>query len=303
MQVKAPPIQWLPVFEAAARNLSFKLAADELCVTPPAISQQIKSLEAYLGIPLFERSTRRLRLTAAGEHYYAAARQIIRTHQQSYRELERLFKYPVLLVSAPLFITQELLIPNYLSFRDYAPNIDLRLSTGNDFVDFETQPVDAAIRFGRGQWPGVQARLLQRVEPCLVCSPAYLNKRGIDLAQTIDLSLLQKQVLLTIGDTFTEWKMLFPELREADRIVCDSYFSIIKSAQEGLGIAVGILPVISRQLREGSLVRLNSAHQSADLAYWLVVPERATERPGIEPFYRWLKDLFERFAQTHVVSA
>ena len=116
-----PPIQWIPVFEAAARFRHFRKAADYLSVSPPAVSQQIKALETYLGIKLFRRNGPRLELTAAGAFYYEAARKTVSAHRQGFNEFDRRFNQRALRLSTPLFIAQELLISFSNFFREVDP--------------------------------------------------------------------------------------------------------------------------------------------------------------------------------------
>lgn len=293
MLQKPPPIQWLPVFEAAARLLNFKQAAEELCVSPPAVSQQIKVLEKYLGVELFNRSAKKLRLTDAGEFYYQHSQDIIKRHLKSYREFERKFRYPVLHVSAPIFIAQELLIPNYTSFKEYASGVELRLSTGNEYVDFDNDNLDAALRFGQGHWPELDCRFVRDVEVKLVCSPSYLKQHGLNNESFISPRDLNKHVLLTVFEGLRDWKSFLPGVDGENKIICDSYFAMVRSAEEGLGIGIGLSPAINRRIRDGKLVVLSTAPIETDYAYWLVAPKTGADVGHIDGLYRWVKTLFD----------
>ena len=233
MQQKSPPIQWLPVFEAAARHLNFKKAAEELCVTPPAVSQQIKVLEEYLGVSLFDRSGRKLRLSSAGELYYRSTSDIIKRHNKGYRELERRYCNPMLQISAPIFVAQELLIPNYTKFKDYASNVELRITTGNEYVDFDDEPADVALRFGQGSWPDLECRLVSDVQVKLVCSQAYLDAHDMSVDDFLDKDELEKHVLISLYEGLQDWNSFYGDINPASKIVCDSYFSSVRSAEEG----------------------------------------------------------------------
>lgn len=293
MNKSPPPIQWLPVFEASARLLSFKRAAEELCVTPPAVSQQIKILEAYLGVVLFDRSGRKLRLTAPGEHYFGIASAVLNRHQEGYREFERRFHQALLQISAPIFIAQELLIPNFSDFKNHAPEAELRILTGNDLVDFDTTPVDAAIRFGDGEWPDLNKRLLSEVTLSLVSSDAYLHKQGLDRDSYFDAQRVQDQVLISLYEDIRDWTTLFPEIEPQRTIVCDSYFAASRLAEEGQGIMVGLLPIIKRLIKSGRLCPLLGPPLETNYSYWLVTPKRKSGDPNVDAFFRWSKQLFE----------
>ncbi len=288
-----PPIQWLPVFEACSRLLSFKLAAQELCVSPPAVSQQIKVLEEYLGMSLFDRSQRTLRLTQAGEYYAKVAQDVIGRHISGYQEFERTFQTQTVQVSTPIFIAQELLIPNYMSFKHVAPDLELRIVTGNDYVDFDIEPVDAAIRFGAGNWSGLTQRLLCEVGLQLVCSQQYLLDNKLSAKDFLPREVLHEQVLLSLFEDLKDWHTLLPDLSSPKKIICDSYLSAITSAQEGLGIAVGLTPVINRLVNTGRLVALSVEPATTDLAYWLVSPASRDNDKRIQSFYSWVKPLFD----------
>jgi len=293
MQQKPPPIQWLPVFEAAARLLNFKKAAEELCVTPPAVSQQIKVLEEYLGVTLFDRSGRKLRLSQAGEFYYRAASDIIKRHAKGYRELERKFCNPILQISAPIFIAQELLIPNYMKFKEFAPKVELRITTGNEYVNFDDEPTDVALRFGKGSWPDLECRFVSDVDIKLVCSQKYLDNHDLQVDDFLTKEVLEKHVLISLYENLQDWKNSYPGIQTQQKIVCDSYFSAVRSAEEGLGIAVGLAPVINRTIRDGRLLNLNSDAVNTDYAYWLVAPKHSAASAHFEALYRWISSLFE----------
>ncbi|MCG8667989.1 MAG: LysR substrate-binding domain-containing protein [Pseudomonadales bacterium] len=288
---QTPPIQWLPIFEAAASQLSFKKAADQLHVTPPAVSQQIKSLEQWLGVQLFERHARRLSLTAEGEFYLQIARKVMQSHKQGYLEFQRRFHNTSLHVSAPLFVTQEILIPNYLSFNDYSPATELRIEARMSLVDFDVEPMDAAIRFGNGDWPGLDCRRLCHANIVPVCSERYLQANSIK-----DIDELLNHRLIYSSPEMRDWSPLFPQLAEIEhsKLVCDSYLSAIKSASEGLGIALALLPATNQWINDGRLVLPLDFNVATDSGYWVVAPQRDSQSQVVDAFYQWSKSLFDK---------
>lgn len=292
MKQKAPPIQWLPVFEAAARHMNFKKAATELCVSPPAVSQQIKVLEEYLGINLFDRSSRKLKLTKAGEFYYQSTMEIIKRHQNSYREFERKFCHPTLQISSPIFIAQELLIPNYARFKEYAPNLELRITTGNEYVDFENESADAALRFGIGDWPQLETRFVSNVDVKLLASQHYLDQCRLSADDLLEQKDIEQQVIISLYDDLRDWRATFPDFKPKQKIICDSYFSAIRSAEEGLGIAVGLLPMVNQRIRDNKLKPLKTRPLTTRYAYWLVAPKASADTREFEALYSWIRDLF-----------
>ena len=285
----------MPVFEAAARHNSFKKAAEDLSVTPSAISQQIKALEEYVEVDLFDRTERQFKLTNAGKLYYEIAKNIVNCHTKGYEEFEQNVRRPIFRVSAPLFIAQELLIPNYESFRELEEEIDLRLITGVDYVDFDTEAFDAAIRFGEGYWPDLNVRLLCDIEVCLVCNHTYLTKNNLKQEELLNIEELNHHLLLSTSGDLNDWKRIDRCINSKDRVVFDSYASILKSAQQGLGIAYGFLPVIQPLLDNQSLIRLNTGIINSNVAYWLVAPKNSTKAQNLNQFFQWAKSLFANY--------
>ncbi len=290
---KPPPIQWLPVFEAAARLLNFKEASEELCVSPSAVSQQMKILEEYLGVSLFDRSTRKLRLTDAGQFYYQYVEKIIKTHVNGYRHFERKYRHPTLQLNAPIFAAQELLIPNYPYFSQYSPGVDLRITTGNKIIDFESEPIDAALRFGTGNWPGLDCRFIIDVEPRLICSPQYLQQHALNPDCLLTQEDLEQHTLLSVFEDLSDWQDLLTHVEPSKKIVCDSYLSVIRATEEGLGIGIGLKPVVNHLVDNQRLVFLNTNPMSTDYSYWLVAPHNRANPDQINALYQWLKSLFD----------
>lgn len=289
-QRRAPPIQWLLVLDAVASSLSFKNAADQLSVSPPAVSQQIKSLEELLQVPLFERKARSISLTPAGEFYSAIAADLARTHRQGHLEFVRRFQNPSLHVSAPLFIAQEFMIPNYLSFKEYLSDIELRIEARSSYVDFNHEPLDAAIRYGDGSWPELDCRLLCQTQIAPVCSPAYAAANSF-----VEVSELRQHKLISPTTDLTQWSLLLgkPVDQQADILVCDSYLAAIKAASEGLGITLALLPSTNAWVNDGRLVLPFDVQIPTAHGYWMVSPKHGHRTREVDAFYRWACALFE----------
>ena len=284
---QTPPIQWLPVFEAAATELSFKKAAEQMHVTPPAVGQQIKALEDWLGVPLFERRPRSLTLTPEGEHYLSVAREVLQAHKRGYMEFKRRFQNSSFNISTSLFIAQEVLIPNYLSFADFYPDTELRIEARMSLADFDSDTIDAAIRFGAGQWPATQARKLCDVKVAPVCSPDYLKENPIT-----DIQNLDQHRLIYSSAQLEEWHFLLGD-KPHQKLVCDSYMAAMKAASEGVGIALGIFPVSNNWLNKGLLTMPFPALVPTPYGYWVCTPEQRSH-PASEAFYDWAKQLFDQ---------
>ena len=175
MTARLPSLNGLRAFEAAARHLSFTQAASELNVTQTAISHQIKRLEEELGIPLFIRQNRALTLTPQAKDYLPGIRAAFNDLRLATDRLLRKDDDHVLTVSTLASLAAKWLLPRLTAFQEAHLGIDVRITTSTSLVDFQRDDVDAAIRYGRGQWPGVRSDWLMADELFPVCSPALLQ--------------------------------------------------------------------------------------------------------------------------------
>ena len=292
MQSKnAPPIQFIPVFECAARHLSFKLAANELSVTAPAVAQQVKAFEQWLGRPLFFRHTRALSLTEEGEFYYKVAQETVRIHRRGYVEYVRSFEKKSLTISAPYFVAQELLMPHYLRFSDYCPNTELRIETRMSYVDFESESTDAAVRFGDGNWPELNKQLLAKATVAPVFGPSYEYKNDFS-----DLSQLHQHRLIYADPEMRDWGPLFwPEntKQRFDNIICDSYIATVNAAADGLGVALGIFPTLNVWVNSERLLMPFAEQIEIDKGFWLVSPKDNQASKQLEGLFNWVESIFD----------
>ncbi len=286
-----PPIQYVPVFEAAARHLSFKLAAQELCVTAPAIAQQVKAFEHWLGRPLFNRHTRALSLTPEGLYYYELAQKTMKSHCLGHLDYQKQFEKKSLTVSAPYFVAQELLMPNYLKFSDYCPGTELRIETRMSYVDFDSETIDAAVRFGDGQWPNLECDLLANASVAPVCGFNYeFNDEFSEIAR------LYEHRLIYAEPEMSDWgKTFWPtgSIQKFDNIICDSYIAAINAAADGLGVAMGIFPTLNSWINNKRLMMPFEHQIEIDRGYWLVSPKQEKETEEMTGLTRWIEDIFK----------
>src|SRR5689334_21182553 len=175
MTARLPSLNGLRAFEAAARHLSFTLAASELNVTQTAISHQIRRLEEELGMRLFIRKNRALALTPQARDYLPGVRAAFNDLRLATDRLLRKDDDKVLTVSTLASLAAKWLLPRVTAFQEVHPGIDVRITTSTALVDFRNGDVDAAIRYGRGHWPGVRSEWLMADELFPVCSPALLQ--------------------------------------------------------------------------------------------------------------------------------
>src|SRR4030088_3036449 len=190
MAARLPSLNGLRAFEAAARHLSFTNAASELNVTQTAISHQIKRLEEELGIRLFVRQNRALTLTPQAKEYLPGVRAAFNDLRLATDRLLRQDDDHVLTISTLASLAAKWLLPRVSMFQEAHPAIDVRITTSTALIDFKSGDIDAAIRYGRGQWPGLRAHWLIADELFPGCSPALLAgkkplRRPEDLAEHV----------------------------------------------------------------------------------------------------------------------
>ena len=187
MTARLPSLNGLRAFEAAARHLSFTRAASELNVTQTAISHQIQRLEDQLGIALFVRRNRALLLTREAQSYLPAVRTAFEDLRRATARLRRPDRDGLLTVSTTASLAAKWLVTRVAAFQDAHPGIEVRITTSAHLVDFEREEVDIAVRYGRGNWPGLRANWLMAEDIFPVCSPSLLKgdkplRRPEDLA-------------------------------------------------------------------------------------------------------------------------
>lgn len=170
MKLRDVPLAFLPTFEAAGRLGSFAAAAAELCLTPSAVSQQIRGLEEALGVSLFERTGRTAALTLEGEMYLKEVRKSLQELATSTSRLRRRNRETVLRMSTVTIAAHEFLVPRLASFQERFPGIELCIETTNEVIDFKVSDYDAGLRIGEG-WADLHVHALGRATVAAVCSP------------------------------------------------------------------------------------------------------------------------------------
>jgi LysR family transcriptional regulator, glycine cleavage system transcriptional activator len=284
-----PPLKTLPDFEAAARHLSFTKAAEELHVTHGAVSRQVKSLEEYLGLSLFRRLNRALRLTDEGQAYARTVRELLDQLAEATRRLRTPREASGLTVSTTYSFTSGWLVPRLGRFRALHPDIDVRLQANDQIVDFARDNVDLAIRYGRGHYPGFAVERMMGDDYVPVASPSLLKGRH-PLRKPADLT---HHVLLHDEGNEVDWRMWLMAAGVAgiDALrgpVFSHTAMAIQAAIRGEGVALGRTALIEEELKSGQLVRLFDVKLEAQMAYYVVCPARALERPLVRAFRDWL---------------
>ncbi len=291
---RLPPLNALRSFEAAARHGSFNQAADELFVTPSAVSHQIKSLEQYLDIKLFRRNKRRVDLTAAGEKYLSSIQHALDEIDAATRRLVANPNAGVITLGvSPAFLTRWLM-PRLTQFQERYPDVELRLSATMGDVDFDQTDIDMAIRFGSGQWKDVDADLLLGMEVVPVCNPRLLQ--GKHPLKTIDD--LRKHTLIHVSSRLDEWpdwlrSAGIDEVGFGKELRFSSTSLATAAAVEGLGVALADRHLVSKELRGGALVDPFDIALDTHSAFYLVKPKGRVMNYSMNIFRDWVLEAIE----------
>ncbi len=288
-----PPLNALRAFESAGRYLSFTKAAAELNVTPAAISHQVKALEELLGVPLFHRLTRALRLTDAGQAALPTLSQGLDKLAQGVEQMRAHCESGVLTISVSPAFGAMWLVPRLERFRSRHPEIEIRIDGTDRLVDLARDDADVAVRYGPGGYEGVQVDCLFSQVNTPVCSPALLGGEH-PLRQPEDL---RHHTLLHIdwSDADASWRMwlLAAGLHDIDP-TRGPHFSMesmaVQAALDGHGVALVGDMLVADELAAGRLVRPFAPSFSTPLSfsYYLLSAKHTAELPKIAAFRTWL---------------
>ncbi len=284
-----PSLNGLRAFEAAARQLSFTRAAAELNVTQAAVSHQIRNLEDRLGLKLFVRQNRALALTAAGAQYLPAISTAFDGLAEATARLASRREGGALTVSTLASFAIKWLVPRLAGFQAAHPGIDVRITTSTDPVDFERDDVDLAIRYGRGDWPGLRAARLLGEDLFPVCSPALLAG-PTTLARPADLA---QNTLLHVTGYRDDWRVWLTatgtegvDLEHG--LTFDLAVTTLQAAIDGLGVAIGRTALVAADLDAGRLVAPFDVVLPIESAYYVVAPKTTWSQPKVARFRDWL---------------
>ena len=287
MRRRLPPLNALKAFEAAARSESITRAAEELSVTQGAVSQQVKALEATLGVKLFSRERQRLVITEAGREYLAVVRDALDRIAVGTERLAQRQSSGILTVSTSPDFAAKWLVYRLGRFAESHPEIDLRVSATADRVDFAREDVDLAVRHGDGRWPALDVVRLcsERLFP--VCSPKLVAERnGITTASDLlEFTLLR----LDDGKTWARW---FAAAGVNDPVVHGPVLNhasmLIDAAVDGQGVALARTVLAAWDLINRRLVKPVNVSLRMSNTYWIVCPKVTSSVPRIATFRKWL---------------
>lgn len=300
-----PPLRTRPVsaghlraFEAVARHLNFRAAAQDLSLTQSAVSRQIQALEDEVGVPLFLRHTRAVELTGAGAQLLRAVAPALERLDRSVRLIRQHAGRRSVAISTWASFASMWLIPRLEAFQAEYPDIDIRIDATDVPVDLETADVDLALRYAMPAHVPLGAQRLFGEQLTVVASP-WLIKSMPGVREAADLA---RYTLIEAGDAhrhrhleWLSWRRWIDTHQrgtlEPKRWLYFNYaHQMVQAALSGQGVALARMPLVAEHLASGDLLELLPALRlDTPLAYWLLVAPRSAARPEIRAFCQWLQ--------------
>lgn len=281
------PLAALQVFAEVARQGNLSRAAEALHLTVSALSHQMRTLETRLDRQLLLRGPRGVRLTDAGQCLFDAIAAPLDSIEQAVAAVRRRGNEAALTVSLMPSVASSWLVPRLPRFVAAHPDIELSLQSTTALVDFAREPVDCAIRFGRGQWPGVESDFLFEEWLTPIASPQLLARIGRPRLADLGSAPL-------LGDPGERWSTWFEQFggKPPRRFVANFSDSetVHRAAVEGVGIALGRMTMARPLIDAGRLVQLTSKRLRAEYAHWFVLPPRSKDHAGVQRFRAWLRE-------------
>ena len=285
---RMPPLNAVRAFEAAARHLNFTRASEELFVTQAAVSHQVKALEQWLGVPLFERQGRNVFLPPAGQAYFTEVREILDRLVEATARARIADAAGPLTVSMLASFAANWLVPRLGRFNAAHPDVEVRISAQDHLVDFSRDNVDMAVRYGNGDWPALDVVPLMPEDVFPVCSPALLDGTR-PLRTPSDLRYFN----LLHDDMQINWSAWLEAAGVADidpdrgtRI--DLSALVVDAAVDGQGVALARSALVGHHLAAGRLVKPFDVQLPARYAYYVVYPPRSRELHRVQVFTAWM---------------
>ena len=288
-----PSLTALVEFEAVARLSSFTLAANELGVTPAAVSRQIRFLEESLGVRVFHRLHRSIKLTSDGEALYLVVAESMQRIAGVFDRLSNESEERELVLATTAAFSHFRVVPTLLELKRAQPQLKLRLTTQMFTADLRHHEVDIAVRFGNGKWRDGTSSFLFDEDVFPVCSPAWLQAHGSpqSLAELAKVQLIESD---STSEGWMDWETWFqaagirpPRLQYALR--CSLYTDAIQASLRGQGVALGWRRLLTELLGTGDLVRMTEATIKAGDSYYAVIPHGRTITPTTSAVIDWLR--------------
>jgi LysR family transcriptional regulator, glycine cleavage system transcriptional activator len=297
------PLRAIGVFHAVARAASISKAADELGVTPSAVSQQIHALESLLGITLLVKAGRRIKLTEAGERFFAMIADPVEHIVDATHRVRGDHAVTSLIVRATPTLSTKWLMPRLSTFIAAYPHFEVRLDGTNEPTDFAREHVDVEIRHGEGNWAGLFVEGLAREQFTPVCAPSYAGAASMPVDDLPDHRLIHSV------KSQVQWPAWLKSAgvkadRRWRRVLFDRSHMAIDAAAAGMGIALESNLMMWRELRDGSLIcPVIDPPTVIIVSQWIVCPHDHLRHFKVRAFIDWIREQRDDWSQSSGLPA
>lgn len=286
--MRLPSLKFLKTFQVAAKLQSFKAAAEELFVTPSAVSHQIKALEEQLGVALFERGVRTLTLTDAGVHYLEHISDIFTKLEKVTEQLQARYGRTIIRLNVPPFFANELLLPRLSSFSQAREETDIRIETTFSAARSHPPDADLSIVVGAGPWEGLIVHELFAQAFIAASSPEFLKENPIQAYADLN----GKTLLLheERRDAWERWALGagIPAIKPNRLVRLDTMSAVVLAAEQGVGVALVPSRLSADRFVAGGLVRLFAAELTTNESYVLLHRPEDRAREDLQEFTQWI---------------
>jgi len=290
--MRTPSLKAIKTFQIAARHSSFAVAADELCITPSAVSHQIKTLETQLGLPLFSRSARALALTDAGARYLEQIDDLFMRLEAVTEQVRARFGRSSVRLHVPAYFASEMLLPRLSEFSKLHDGIDLRIETQGVHGRIHAAEADISVVVGSGPWnQGLIAHPLFAQTMVPACSPELLAEKPVSRYE--DLNSHTLLVHEARRDDWDRWaaNVGMKQLNPAQIVRIDSMSAATRAAEKSIGIALLPVELSRRKFASGRLMRVFDDELVTQEDYTLLVRTEDENRDDIRALCAWLTEL------------
>ena len=286
-------LQGLRIFCAVAKAGSFKIAAEEIFVSPSAISHRIKKLEERLGSPVFLRKTRSIELTNFGKNVFTKISPLIEKIDKELAGLSQIESNSSIKITLPAFFSTEIFLPRLQAFIAANENIMITLDTVNGHPDKHVSSSDLSIILCDNEPAGVNAIQLFPLVLVPACAPGMQT-----IIEELSPENLANTTLLIHGPRREAWKKWFRQngnsnLKPKNVMVLDNMMAVVRAAEQGLGLALVPDALIGRWLDEGTLVEYSKHKLITDDSYYVTTESKNLENPQVAKFNKWIVDTFQ----------
>lgn len=287
------PLNLIRTFDCAGRHMSFKRAAEELHITPPAVSHQIKALEEKLGVQLFVRNNRELAFTPAGNRYWEQVHACIQALDQHTQDLLGAFGQSTLIASIMPPLANTLVIPHLAQFQEQHPGITLRIDSNIKNVNLEQGDADVAIRYGDGQWPNLISRKLLDIHVQPVYPPSFATRYDFS-----DPESVRTIPLIHMSARPTAWQLWFGASgygtpRPEKEYHLDDYPAAIEAAKT-LGGALAAMPIERYLVETGRVIAPLPPIGPLEDGVFAVYRPADQDNPVVQSFVSWIEGLLKQ---------